>query len=168
MWSGIQRVFYGVNSADVERITGFDDGFDNSFFKELKDKGMHVSGGIEQKLGEEILVFFVKTQGHKYVQDKVQDTKDVQNQNTTKTAVKEDSLKLQDQTQNSMQNSSQVSVGETATPSNEVVPHKHKDLGQDAQKADVSNKEYSIVSDLQDVLDVAVENDQETDTEQVM
>ena len=92
----------------------------------------------------------------------------MQNQNTTKTAVKEDSLKLQDQTQNSMQNSSQVSVGETATPSNEVVPHKHKDLGQDTQKADVSNKEDSIVSDLQDVLDVAVENDQETDTEQVM
>ena len=27
MWSGIQRVFYSVNSADVERITGFDEGF---------------------------------------------------------------------------------------------------------------------------------------------
>lgn len=165
---GIHNIYYSVPSSVVQRITGFDDGFDNSFFKELKDKGMHVSGGIEQKLGEEILVFFVKTQGHKYVQNKAQDTKDVQNKSTTQTDVKEAPLKLQDQTQNSMQNSSQVSVGETATPSNEVVPHKHKDLGQDAQKADVSNKEDSIVSDLQDVLDVAVENDQETDTEQVM
>lgn len=65
MLCGIHNIYYSVPSSVVQRITGFDDGFDNSFFKELKDKGMHVSGGIEQKLGEEILVFFVKTQGHK-------------------------------------------------------------------------------------------------------
>ena len=44
MWSGIKRVFYGVNSSDVERITGFDEGFKPDWINEFAKRNIAVFG----------------------------------------------------------------------------------------------------------------------------
>ena len=57
MLCGIHNIYYSVPSSVVQRITGFDDGFDNSFFKELKDKGMHVSNHPITPHDPQIVIF---------------------------------------------------------------------------------------------------------------
>lgn len=52
MWSGIKNVYYGVSSADVEKITGFDEGFKPSWFEEFKKRGITVYGNIEAQRGK--------------------------------------------------------------------------------------------------------------------
>lgn len=59
MWSGIRRVFYGVNSADVERITGFDEGFKPNWIDEFADRNIEVYGEIEAEAGREVLEKYV-------------------------------------------------------------------------------------------------------------
>lgn len=61
MWSGIQRVFYGVNSADVEKITGFDEGFKPNWIKEFADRNIEVYGEIEAEAGREVLRKYVNS-----------------------------------------------------------------------------------------------------------
>ena len=36
MWSGVKTIYFGVPSKDVERITGFDEGYKPNWIKELK------------------------------------------------------------------------------------------------------------------------------------
>ncbi len=59
MWSGIKRVFYGVNSADVEKITGFDEGFKPDWIREFSKRGIEVYGEIEAEAGREVLRKYV-------------------------------------------------------------------------------------------------------------
>ena len=63
MWSGIKSVYYGVSSEKVTEITGFDEGFKQNWFDELKKRGITVYGQIEQETGEKILKDYV-SHGH--------------------------------------------------------------------------------------------------------
>lgn len=55
MWSGIKNVYFGVFSQDVERITGFDEGYKPNWIDEFKKRGINICGGIEQELGKKCL-----------------------------------------------------------------------------------------------------------------
>lgn len=55
MWSGIEAVYYGVPSKQVEEITGFDEGFKPGWLEEFKKRGITVYGNIEPYAGEEVL-----------------------------------------------------------------------------------------------------------------
>ena len=61
MWSGVKEVYYGVPSKNVEKITGFDEGFKPHWFKEFKKRGIIVYGNIEPEIGKQEL--------HKYVNE---------------------------------------------------------------------------------------------------
>lgn len=60
MWSGIKNVYYGVPSADVEKITGFDEGFKPFWFDEFKKRGITVYGNIEAEIGKSELKKYVE------------------------------------------------------------------------------------------------------------
>ena len=60
MWSGIREVYFGVKSADVERITGFDEGFKPDWLDEFKKRGITVYGNIEAEVGMVELQNYVK------------------------------------------------------------------------------------------------------------
>ena len=55
MWSGIKKVFYGVNSKDVEEITGFDEGYKPEWIKQFKKRNILVCGNIEEEIGKNVL-----------------------------------------------------------------------------------------------------------------
>lgn len=59
MWSGIKEVYYGVPSATVEAITGFDEGFKPDWLNEFKQRGISVWGNIEPQIGEAVLQKYV-------------------------------------------------------------------------------------------------------------
>ena len=59
LWSGIKEVYYGVPSKRVEKITGFDEGFKNNWFKEFKKRSIVVYGNIESETGEQALKNYV-------------------------------------------------------------------------------------------------------------
>lgn len=59
MWSGIKKVFYGVNSADVESITGFDEGFKPNWIQEFANRNIEVYGEIEAEAGRDVLKKYV-------------------------------------------------------------------------------------------------------------
>ncbi|MGN0192936.1 MAG: nucleoside deaminase [Candidatus Gastranaerophilaceae bacterium] len=61
MWSGIKRVFYSVNSKDVETITGFDEGFKPDWIKEFANRNIEVYGEICPERGREVLRKYVNT-----------------------------------------------------------------------------------------------------------
>ena len=61
MWSGIKEVYYGVPSIDVERITGFDEGFKPNWHEEFKKRGITVCGNIESELGKHRLLKYVES-----------------------------------------------------------------------------------------------------------
>ena len=61
MWSGIKNVYFGVPSCDVERITGFDEGFKPHWFDEFKKRGIKVAGNILLEEGSEVLDYYVKS-----------------------------------------------------------------------------------------------------------
>ena len=61
MWSGIKNIYYGVTSSDVEKITGFDEGFKPNWLDEFKKRGITVYGNIEAEVG--------KLELQKYVQN---------------------------------------------------------------------------------------------------
>ena len=63
MWSGIQTVYYGVPSKQVEEITGFDEGFKPNWTREFHKRGISVYGNIAPQIGEEVLAMYVKN-GH--------------------------------------------------------------------------------------------------------
>lgn len=55
MWSGIKTVYYGVPSATVERITGFDEGFKPDWHAEFRKRGITVYGNLAPEAGEAVL-----------------------------------------------------------------------------------------------------------------
>lgn len=59
MWSGVRTVFYSVPSSDVERITGFDEGFKPDWLREFKKRGIMVFGNIEAEAGKKVLEKYV-------------------------------------------------------------------------------------------------------------
>ena len=59
MWSGIQTVYFGVPSKQVEKITGFDEGFKPDWMSEFKKRGITVYGNIEPQAGEAVLSAYV-------------------------------------------------------------------------------------------------------------
>ena len=61
MWSGVKTIYFGVPSKDVERITGFDEGYKPNWIKEFKKRGITVYGNIEQAEGEKVLEDYVKS-----------------------------------------------------------------------------------------------------------
>jgi len=62
MWSGIRNVYYGVSTPQVEKITGFFEGFKPNWFDEFKKLGINVYGNIEPELGEDVLQQYVDNQ----------------------------------------------------------------------------------------------------------
>ena len=60
MWSGIKRVFYGVSSADVEAITGFDEGFKPGWLEAFARRGIEVYGEIESESGKKVLKEYMR------------------------------------------------------------------------------------------------------------
>ena len=61
MWSGIKTVYFGVPSSEVEKITGFDEGYKPNWIKEFKKRGITVYGHIEQQAGEKVLEDYVNS-----------------------------------------------------------------------------------------------------------
>ena len=55
MWSGIRAVFFGVPSATVESITGFDEGFKPDWLDEFKRRNITVYCNIEPERGKSVL-----------------------------------------------------------------------------------------------------------------
>lgn len=62
MWSGINKVFYGVPSKDVEEITGFDEGYKPDWITAFKDRNIEVFGNIKPNFGKDILKEYSQTQ----------------------------------------------------------------------------------------------------------
>jgi len=60
MWSGIKEIYYSVSSEDVEKITGFDEGFKPKWLEEFKKRGITVYGNIEADLGKNVLQEYVR------------------------------------------------------------------------------------------------------------
>ena len=63
LWSGIKEIYYGVQSKDVEAITGYDEGFKPNWFEEFAKRGIIAYGNIEADLGKEVLKKYV-SDGH--------------------------------------------------------------------------------------------------------
>lgn len=61
MWSGVKTIYFGVPSKDVERITGFDEGYKPNWIKEFKKRGITVYGNIEKDTGEKVLENYVNS-----------------------------------------------------------------------------------------------------------
>ncbi len=66
LWSGIERVVYGVPTADVERITGFDEGFKPKWREEFARRGIEVVGPLLEDLGRSVLADYVRRAGVVY------------------------------------------------------------------------------------------------------
>lgn len=61
MWSGIKTVYFGVPSSEVEKITGFDEGYKPNWIKEFKKRGITVYGNIEPLAGKKVLKDYVNS-----------------------------------------------------------------------------------------------------------
>lgn len=61
MWAGIERVFFCVPSREVERITGFDEGYKPDWLEAFAARGIKVYGAIEKKEGQKVLREYVIT-----------------------------------------------------------------------------------------------------------
>lgn len=59
MWAGIKEVCYSVASSDVEKITGFDEGFKPNWQEEFEKRNIKVYSKIEEELGIKILKEYV-------------------------------------------------------------------------------------------------------------
>lgn len=62
MWSGITDVYYSVNSGDVQKLTGFDEGYKPMLWKvQFKKRGINMYGGIAESAGKASLEKYVLT-----------------------------------------------------------------------------------------------------------
>lgn len=66
LWCGIERVVYGVSTADVERITGFDEGFKPKWRDAFAKRGIEVVGPLLEDLGRSVLSDYVRRAGTIY------------------------------------------------------------------------------------------------------
>ncbi len=55
LWSGIEEVYYGVPSKQVEEITGFDEGYKPDWMAALRARGITVYGNIAPVAGVKAL-----------------------------------------------------------------------------------------------------------------
>lgn len=60
LWSGLRRVCYGVPTAQVEAITGFDEGFKPDWETEFRKRGIDVRGNLEAAAGADVLREYVE------------------------------------------------------------------------------------------------------------
>lgn len=63
MWAGIKRIYYSTPSIEVEKITGFDEGYKPNWIFEFKKRGIEVYPDILKETGAEILKKYVKAGG---------------------------------------------------------------------------------------------------------
>ena len=63
MWSGIKRLYYSVSSSDVEKITGFDEGYKPDWIEQFNKRGIKVYPLIMPEIGAEVLEKYVKEGG---------------------------------------------------------------------------------------------------------
>ena len=61
MWAGIKKVYYGLPSKDVEKISGFIEGYKPDWEEYFKKIGIDVQGGIETQTCKKALENYVKT-----------------------------------------------------------------------------------------------------------
>jgi len=66
LWSGIERVVYGVSTEDVERLAGFDEGFKPQWKEEFARRGISVVGPVLPELGRQVLTVYRECQGVVY------------------------------------------------------------------------------------------------------
>lgn len=66
MWSGIKTVYFSVPSKDVEKITGFDEGYKPNWVNEFKKRNIKVYGNIESDIGKKVLSDYVQSAGKIY------------------------------------------------------------------------------------------------------
>lgn len=73
MWSGIDTVYYSVNSKDVQKITGFDEGYKPLLWKaQFRKRGIKMYGGIVEDAGKASLDTYV-IEGNKVYKPERQD-----------------------------------------------------------------------------------------------
>lgn len=73
MWSGITDVYYSVNSQDVQKITGFDEGYKPLLWlAQFKRRGINMYGGIAEVTGKASLEKYV-LEGNKVYKPERQD-----------------------------------------------------------------------------------------------
>lgn len=60
LWSGIRKVVFGVPTALVESITGFDEGFKAGWREAFAARGIEVVGPVVPEVGEEVLREYVR------------------------------------------------------------------------------------------------------------
>ena len=63
LWSGIKRLYYSVSSDDVEKITGFDEGYKPDWIEQFNKRGIKVFPLILPEYGIEVLEKYVKEGG---------------------------------------------------------------------------------------------------------
>lgn len=61
MWSGIKNVYYGLPSKDVEKISGFIEGYKPNWEEYFKKIGINVVGSIETEACKKVLENYVKS-----------------------------------------------------------------------------------------------------------
>ena len=60
LWSGIRKVVFGVSTASVEAITGFDEGFKAGWREAFAQRGIEVVGPVVPEVGEAVLREYVR------------------------------------------------------------------------------------------------------------
>jgi len=66
LWSGINRVVFGIGTKDVERIAGFDEGFKPNWREEFARRGICVIGPVLPDLGCRVMEAYMRHQGTIY------------------------------------------------------------------------------------------------------
>jgi len=61
MWSGIKNIYYGLSSCEVEKITGFDEGYKPGWIDEFKKRNINAAGNIEIDSCTKVLVNYVNS-----------------------------------------------------------------------------------------------------------
>ena len=66
LWSGIERVVFGVPTESVERMVGFDEGFKPNWREEFARRCITVVGPLLPEVGEAVLAAYIKRSGVVY------------------------------------------------------------------------------------------------------
>jgi tRNA(Arg) A34 adenosine deaminase TadA len=63
LWSGLERLVYGATTEDVERLTGFDEGFKPGWRAAFGARGISVTGPVLPALGASVLAEYRDREG---------------------------------------------------------------------------------------------------------
>lgn len=66
LWSGIRKVVFGVSTAKVESIAGFDEGVKEGWREGFEQRGIEIVGPVEEAFGEEVFREYLKLNGRVY------------------------------------------------------------------------------------------------------